>query len=289
MIILWIAMLIEVGCIAASFLLAGQRYKSFLAEYTGKFQLEFMAPASLYIIDRFRLMDRLHTRMNGAHQKIIMLYGVQKGLQHTKLFMAQLLSLIMIVLLLALGLSIAAEGELILAVMGLLFAVVTPVLMVRDLDTKIKKRKQEILLELPEFLNKVTLLVNAGETVQKAILHCVDQAKQPDRSPLYMELKEVANQLRNNYSFAQALEDFSKRCSIQEVSVFTTTVLLNYRRGGEEFVIALQELSRSLWEKRKAISRTLGEEASSKLVFPMVIIFMVVMVVVAAPAIMMMK
>ncbi|WP_268624597.1 type II secretion system F family protein [Paenibacillus alvei] len=289
MIILWIAMLLVVGCIAASFLLAGQRYKAFLAEYTGKFQLEFMAPASLYIIDRFQLMDRLHTRMNGAHQKIIMLYGVQKGLQHTKLFMAQLLSLIMLVLLLALGLSIAAEGELILAVMGLLFAVVAPVLMIRDLDTKIKKKKQQILLELPEFLNKVTLLVNAGETVQKAILHCVDQAKQPDRSPLYTELKEVANQLRNNYSFAQALEDFSKRCSIQEVSVFTTTVLLNYRRGGEEFVIALQELSRSLWEKRKAISRTLGEEASSKLVFPMVIIFMVVMVVVAAPAIMMMK
>lgn len=282
-------MLIVIGCIVGSFLLAGQRYKAFLAEYTGKFQLEFMAPASLYIIDRFRLMDRLHTRMNGIHQKIIMLYGVQKGLQHMKLFMAQLLSLIMIVLLLALGLSIAAEGELFIAVMGLLFAVITPVLMVRDLDTKIKKRKQEILLELPEFLNKVTLLVNAGETVQKAILHCVDQAKQPDRSPLYMELKEVANQLRNNYSFAQALEDFSKRCSIQEVSVFTTTVLLNYRRGGEEFVIALQELSRSLWEKRKAISRTLGEEASSKLVFPMVIIFMVVMVVVAAPAIMMMK
>ncbi|MDQ0888523.1 hypothetical protein QFZ81_003611 [Paenibacillus sp. V4I9] len=37
------------------------------------------------------------------------------------------------------------------------------------------------------------------------------------------------------------------------------------------------------------MSRTLGEEASSKLVFPMVLIFVVVMVIVAAPALLMMK
>jgi len=44
-----------------------------------------------------------------------------------------------------------------------------------------------------------------------------------------------------------------------------------------------------MWERRKAMTRTLGEEAASKLVFPMVMIFMVVMVIVGAPAILMMN
>jgi tight adherence protein C len=65
-------------------------------------------------------------------------------------------------------------------------------------------------------------------------------------------------------------------------------VLLNYRRGGDDFVVALRELTRNLWEKRKALARTMGEEASSKLVFPMVITFGIVMVIVATPAILIM-
>jgi tight adherence protein C len=64
---------------------------------------------------------------------------------------------------------------------------------------------------------------------------------------------------------------------------------LNYRRGGVEFVYALRELSRIIWDKRLALTKTLGEEASAKLVFPMVFIFFIVMVIVAAPAILIMN
>ncbi|MGV2805241.1 type II secretion protein F, partial [Clostridium perfringens] len=73
------------------------------------------------------------------------------------------------------------------------------------------------------------------------------------------------------------------------VSIFTTTVRLNFRRGGNAFVLALRDLSRVLWEKRKAIARTRGEQASSKLVLPMVVIFMIVIVLLGAPAFMMMN
>jgi len=73
---------------------------------------------------------------------------------------------------------------------------------------------------------------------------------------------------------------------MQEVSIFATTVLLNYRRGGTDFVTALNRLSQELWQKRISLSRTLGEQASSKLVFPMVLIFIVVLIIIATPAIM---
>ncbi|WJH34060.1 type II secretion system F family protein [Paenibacillus sp. CC-CFT747] len=142
-------------------------------------------------------------------------------------------------------------------------------------------------MDLPEFLNKLTLLVNAGETVQRALLRCT--AAGSTESPLYRELQQMANELTNNISLKRAMEDFSRRCAVQEVSQFTTTLLLNYKRGGEEFVTALRELSRSLWERRKALTKTMGEEASSKLVFPMVVIFLIVTVIVASPAVLLMN
>lgn len=130
------------------------------------------------------------------------------------------------------------------------------------------------------------LLVNAGETVQKALMKCVDMGSE---RPLQKELHLLSNELQMNSSLTQAMDNFNKRCALQEVSSLVTTILLNHRRGGDEFVFALKELSHMLWDKRKTVTRTLGEEASSKLVFPMVVIFMVVMVLVAAPALLVMN
>ncbi|MNW64375.1 Bacterial type II secretion system protein F domain protein [compost metagenome] len=125
--------------------------------------------------------------------------------------------------------------------------------------------------------------------MQRAIIRCVDSRKGDTSHPLYKELHQMTAEWDSGYSFQQAFENFSKRCAVQEVSLFTTTVLLNYRRGGADFVLALRDLSRMLWEKRKAISRTRGEQASSKLVFPMVVIFLIVIVLVGTPAFMMLK
>ncbi|MNJ65984.1 hypothetical protein D3C77_620270 [compost metagenome] len=98
----------------------------------------------------------------------------------------------------------------------------------------------------------------------------------------------MQRECEGGYSFQQALEGFSKRCGIQEVSAFTTAVLLNYRRGGSDFVLSLRDLSHTLWEKRKAVGKTLGEQASSKLVFPMVLLFLIIVILVGTPAFMIM-
>ena len=165
----------------------------------------------------------------------------------------------------------------------------TPMMMVRDLDTKIRKKQQQMILELPEFLSTIVLLVNAGETVNRAWIRCVQAKPHMADSPLFKELLVAVHELEMNISFTKVLEDFSKRCALHEVSLFTSTLGLNYKRGGNDFVVALHSLSLELWQRRKSVSRTLGEEASSKLVFPMVFIFVVVMVIVAAPALLMMK
>ncbi|TDQ42196.1 type II secretion system F family protein [Aureibacillus halotolerans] len=262
---------------------AKKKYGGFVKEYEKDFQLTFMAPMALLIIEKIKFMERFPHQVTQLHQKIIRLYGNRQALDFTRMTLAQLASFSLVIFFMFTLLAAVNEGDHVLFGFGLFFACIVPPLMIKRIGDQIKKREEEIVLSLPEFVNKVTLLVNAGETVQKAMVHCVEQNKD-EKNALYVELKDTVIRIRNNEPFTQALEQFSKNCAIQEVSVFTTTVLLNYRRGGSDFVVALRELARELWEKRKNIARQRGEQASSKLVFPMIFIFVAILVIVAYPA-----
>lgn len=242
----------------------------------------------LRLLLRSGLLGRLQPLAAGLHGKLLILNGQAWSADASREFIAE-----------SLGTGYAAtcggawlgvlSGEPAMLYIGLLLGVVIPAAKWKDVSGKVARRKQDIVLLLPELLNKLMLLLGAGETLQRALVRCAERNDGHAQHPLLLELRKVNESVRNGESFAAAMEVFSRRCGVQEVSVFTTTMLLNYRRGGDRLVLSLKELSYSLWEKRKAIVRSRGEEASSKLVFPLVGIFFVLMVLVASPAILMMR
>lgn len=161
-----------------------------------------------------------------------------------------------------------------------------PVQRVKQLNQQVNQRKQAIVMELPELLSRLLLMVNAGDQVLHAIARCVEKG---DREhPLYLEFSRAIEGLKRGESLSYALEEMGRRCAVPEVRLFATTVLINARRGGEAFVPSLRELTRQMWERRKAMARMLGEQASSKLAFPLAIIFLLIMVLVGAPTMLMM-
>ena len=261
----------------------GTQYNIVVASFKDQYPLLFMAPVSLYLVDKLKIMERLYGQIAKIQQKMISLYGNRTALQHTKMYVAQLISTALICFLGTFLFTALSEGDTTILVVGLIFTLIIPYAMISKLSSDEKERKEQILMELPEVVNKVILLVNAGETVQQALIRCVTTTNNPN-SPLIKELTETINKMVSNEPFHQVLNDLSKKCGIQEISVFTTTILLNYRKGGNDLIIALRELSHVLWEKRKAISKTKGEEASSKLVFPLIFIFIAVMIIVGYPA-----
>lgn len=191
-------------------------------------------------------------------------------------------------LLVAAAVSRLSESSLPTAVLLHLVLGAAPlIIQYRGIKQSVAQKKMRILLELPVFLNKVMLLVNAGENVQKAMFRSAEKVDEHTEDPFARQLVIARKQLANMYPFAQVLDELSRRCGVHEATVFVTAVMMNHKRGGEEFVSALRRLSGDLWEKRKATVKTLGEEASAKLIFPLLVIFLLVMVIVGAPAIMM--
>lgn len=266
----------------------------------------WLIAAPLEAARRTGLLAKLQLPLARLHGKLIVLRGSSWQYADTERFAANMIGI---------GWASWTGGALLAALsqestlLGLsaLIGVLLPVSKLRDPAIQLERRRQDMVLALPDMLSKLMLLVGAGETVQRAIARCVDvqsmemksrllqsqkvrnSSKAVPELPLQVEWLRMVHALENGNSFASAIEAFSKRCAVQEVSMFATVMLLHYRKGGEQFSLALRELSFSLWEKRKATARMRGEEASSKLLFPMVGIFFQLLIAVGAPAVMLMK
>lgn len=261
------------------------KYNEFVEQYSSELLFSSFAPYSLQIIDWIDVQKRFPKFSNSYHQKIVNLRGSRDAHEHFRVFLSRIVITLTFVIILIGLMSYVSDYDSNTIMMTSVLGIIIVFYQIRTLDLRIKKRKDKILIELPEFTNKVILLVNAGDTVQGAIKKCVDQNKHNIyESPLYFELSEALNNMQSNKSFQDALKEFSQRCSLQEVSVLTTVIMMNYRKGGSMLVDSLQELSKSLWDKRKTITKIQGEEASSKLIFPIMLIFVTVLVIVLYPA-----
>lgn len=281
---------IIIALILLSVLFAIVKYKkiyiTFIKQYEEDITLPIVAPFAFAVMDKFNFYKRIPKMVNFIHQKMIILRGSKLSKDYTRIYLAKVITVFTVFLFITLVITVANEFDYSILIFGSFLTGIISFYMVKDLDKKVKQRKEAIMIELPEFVNKLILLVNAGETVQGAFKKCVEQNKRKIYdSPLYYELNEAVNKMTANTSFQDVLKDFNYRCGIQEVSIFTTTVMMNYRKGGSLLVDSLKELSVSLWDKRKTITRIKGEEASSKLVFPIIFIFGSVLIIVVYPAI----
>ncbi len=180
----------------------------------------------------------------------------------------------------------AAQGDgtakMFLAV-SVLGAVGMPFVVDKGLDDKIEKRRLKIQLEFPDFINKLTLLVNAGMTISKAWEKIVvDNTKE---SVLYDEMSYTLAEINAGKPEAVAYEEFGRRCKIKEIIKFVSVIILNLKKGGAEVVPVLKVQGNECWEMRKNTAKRLGEEASTKILIPLMIMLIGIIVIVATPAI----
>lgn len=157
----------------------------------------------------------------------------------------------------------------------------------KEINNKISKRKLSIQIDFPDFLNKLTLLINAGMTVFKAIEKIV--AETMKISPLFEELNILVSDVKGGIPETQSYENFAKRCRIPEITKFIAVILQNMRKGNSELVLVLRLMSTEAFEMRKAVAKRLGEEASTKLLLPLIIMFLAIVLIVATPAVLAMR
>ena len=173
------------------------------------------------------------------------------------------------------------------AVFALLILVIVFYASDRRLDERIKKRNFSIRYDFPDFLNRMVLLINAGMTVFRAWEKTVRDRN--NMTPLYEELRITYIEIKNGKPEIEAYEDFARRCRVKEITKFVTAVIQNLRKGSSDLVPLLKLQSNECWQLRKSMAKRLGEEASTKLVLPLMIMFVGILIIVILPAVMQLK
>lgn len=81
-----------------------------------------------------------------------------------------------------------------------------------------------------------------------------------------------------------AYENFGKRTGVREYIRLSTFLMQNLKKGSSQLLQQLREEARVAEEMRMQNARKLSEEASTKLLLPMVMLLVIVMVIIMVPA-----
>ncbi len=148
-----------------------------------------------------------------------------------------------------------------------------------DLKIRVNTRNENIVVQLPEMISKLALLLNAGLVVRDAWkIVAYSQEKE-----IYKEMQYIQSEMENGMNDAQALQLFSTRCNNNEVKKFITLLIQNLQIGGREITQVLKVLVSDMWNQKKAIVRRKAQSASQKLLLPAAIIFIGILLLILVP------
>ena len=151
-----------------------------------------------------------------------------------------------------------------------------------------REAKQSIIRELPEFINKLVLLLNAGSVLNTAFIQSVDDFQKGGRkkSYFYEQLAQICRTVEEtNGVLHDELKAFAKRSGVRELMRITNIISDNINKGAD-LSNKLREENDLLWFSRKQQSEEKGRLAETKLTLPLMILLLVLIMVTIAPALM---
>lgn len=149
------------------------------------------------------------------------------------------------------------------------------------LKSRTQQRKGAIAREIPGLLYTLAIITDAGLNFNDALKKVIESRK----GTLVKELSQVMDEVNMGILMKDALMRMTKRCDVTEIDSFAFTISQNLEKGTSGISEALRLLGKEAWDTRKGTARELGEQASMKLLFPMLLlVFPVLMVFLLGPA-----
>lgn len=162
-------------------------------------------------------------------------------------------------------------------------------LMDKDLHDQMQRRGRQMASDYPLIVNKMVLYLGAGMTVRGAFQKIAADYQRTlkgenEKQPAYEEMVYTCHELQTGIAEGAAYERFGKRTGIQEYVRFSALLTQNLKKGNSTLLQRLREEAEKAMQEEKNRWKKAGEEASTKLLVPMIIMLAIVMVLVMIPA-----
>ncbi len=151
------------------------------------------------------------------------------------------------------------------------------------------REKQDVIMELPGFLNQVLLLMDSGLILRDAFMKVAleyENVPGPERGFFRGKVLEMARASERTGEDVIALfYEFSCRTDVKELKK-AGNFLYENRNLGTEIWERLSELSEGLWQERKRLCLERMRVAETRMSFPLAIMLISLIIMTSAPAVM---
>lgn len=159
----------------------------------------------------------------------------------------------------------------------------------KDMHNKYNQRNQSLLEEYADIVSTLEMYLSAGLTIRGTIERMDSEYKRSKERGgkivyAYEELSLSMKKMHEGYSEAKCYEEWGARCGLLCYRKLSSLLIQNLKKGTSGLIEALDAETKSAFEERKSVMRRKGEEAQTKLLFPMIVILGVVMIIIMIPA-----
>lgn len=244
------------------------------------FHIRDFMPAGFAVMEMIRY--RYSTQFDRVLRKQLKeLYDTKYTEFYLRVYWAESVTYTLLAILLS-GLF-SLSGEIALSVGLVVLGIVMIYVNLMGLGSKVEERHRQITMDMPDLTNKIVILTGAGMTLRQALFK-ISQDLSTER-PLYTELNKTMKMLEKGETAEAAFDYFMTRCNMPEIRRFVSILLLNMQRGGSDISRALSEIGKEQWVARTNAAKRYAEEASTKLLFPMMLMLFSVILLTVAPAV----
>ena len=218
---------------------------------------------------------------NDLRQQVIILYGEKYSEFYIRVLYAQKFAICWLIFVAGCVFSCFAQGtdSLMIFGIGVLMTGVMYYYFNTLAATKIKKKSAIYLKDFPSVVSTIALLVNAGMMLREAWA----EVAYSGNGDLFMQMQRVSEDMENGMSEADALYAFSIRCATPEIKKFTSFIVQGLEKGNKDLAFSLKNQSDELWEMKKQLVLQQGDLAASKLLIPIMVMFIGILIIVMGP------
>lgn len=152
---------------------------------------------------------------------------------------------------------------------------------------KAEERRTQMLIDYPDLMWKMAMLIEAGLTIKGAFVRIAAQYQNErlhGKRYAYEEITGTCYEMQSGIPEAEAYERFGRRCGLPEYIRLGSYLSQNLKKGSRGLTEFLEQEAVSSLEERKNHARKLGEQAGTKMLFPMILMLGVVLVILMVPA-----
>lgn len=155
----------------------------------------------------------------------------------------------------------------------------------------LENREKQMIRDYPDIISELLIYIRAGMPVKNAwnkMVHDYECQKVfTGRTRYALEsMKTVLQEMNQGCGESEAYVRFGKRCEVAQYVKLGNLLQQNTKKGSSVLMELLKQEQIEAQECRKRQIRAAGESAGSKLMMPMILLFILVMIIIMVPAFM---